>query len=147
MPIYLDWLDEPNEQDRIDLDKLYLDAPEQWQQDNGQPLNAHWAAAHVNPQTKLAMGRFNDRVVAAVWLIQQSETSSQSYQFTLDKLCVRKITRQRGVAKQLIVRLCQWAKVQECSLYIEDADERLAGLYELGFVQYESGWRFQGNLG
>ena len=142
MPIYLDWLDGPKEQDLIDLDKLYLDAPEQWQQDNGEPLNCQWALKGVSDECRLALGRFNDRVVAAVWLIKQSDTSPQSYQFKLDRLCVRKITRQRGVAKQLIVRLCQWAKEKGHSLYVDDADKRLSGLYELGFVQYEQGWRY-----
>lgn len=142
MPIYLDWLDQPSEQDITDLDKLYNDAPTDWQTEIGQPLNAHWALNCLSQDCKLAMGRFNDKVVCAAWLIKQSEGSSQTYLYEIDKLCVRSITRKRGVAKQLMVRLCQWTKEQACDLYVKDPNDDLSGLYELGFVQYEQGWRY-----
>jgi len=146
LPIYLDWLEQPKEQDLVDLDKLFDDAPDDWLTDEGQHVNAHWALQQIASNKKLALGRFNDRVVSAVWLVKQSEDASQPYQYEIDKLCVRKITRQRGVAKQLLVRLCQWANQQGCDLYVADADNRLAGLYELGFVQHAQGWRYSARV-
>ncbi|GAA6134598.1 acetyl-CoA sensor PanZ family protein [Oceaniserpentilla sp. 4NH20-0058] len=142
MPIYLDWLAQPSEQDIIDLDKLYHDAPKGWQDEIGQPLNAQWALNCLSQDCKLAMGRFNDKVVCAAWLIKQPEGSAHTYLYRVDKLCVRSITRERGVAKQLMVRLCQWAKENAYDLYVKDPDNGLSGLYELGFVQYEQGWRY-----
>lgn len=142
MPIYLDWLETPNEQDLIDLNKLYEDAPQDWLTQDGQRLNGEWAKQQISKHKKLALGRFNDRVVSAAWLIQQSESSSQTYLYKVDRLCVRAITRKRGVAKQLMVRLCQWAKEVGCDLYVADEKQSLSGLYELGFVQYDQGWRY-----
>jgi len=142
LPIYLDWLEQPNEQDLVDLDKLFADAPDDWESDNGEPLNARWALNRLSKERKLALGQFNDRIVASAWLTKQSEGPSQPYLFKVDKLCVRAITRKRGVAKQLMVRLCQWADQQQHHLLVDDQADNLSGLYELGFVQHGKGWLY-----
>ena len=141
MPISLQWLDQPSDQDKIDLEKLYNDAPKDWLSESSDK-SAQWAQTQVNKGHKVALGRFNDRILCGAVLMAQSESGAHAYQFQVDKLCVRKITRQRGVAKQLLVRLCQWANDCAAALYIEDVDGGLAGLYELGFVQYQQGWRY-----
>lgn len=140
LPIYLEWLEQPSDQDCLDLEKLYGDSPESWQPASG----LKWALEQVSEGKKIALGRFNDRIVCAAHLhpSEQSEGASFAYQLQIEKLCVRTITRERGVAKQLLVRLCQWANGEEAGLYIEDNEGRLSGLYELGFVQYLQGWRY-----
>ena len=141
MPVYLKWLDSPSEQDRVDLNKLYADAPKDWL-DGEATVAADWALANVAAGQRMALGYFNDRIVCAACLVQQSKSSSGAYSYEVKQLCVRSITRNRGVAKQLLVRLCQWAVESQCSLYIEDEAAELSGLYELGFVQYLQGWRY-----
>jgi GNAT superfamily N-acetyltransferase len=142
LPVYLQWLDEPNEQDQTDLDKLYADAPANWFEQN-QPANgADWAQQKAKQGERIALGYFNDHIVCAACLVEQSGISDQAYMYTVQQLCVRDVTRRRGVAKQLLVRLCQWANKSQSSLYIKDEESQLSGLYELGFVQYLQGWRY-----
>lgn len=142
LPVYLQWLDEPNDQDCTDLDKLYADAPTDWFE-SAQPLKgSDWALERVKQGERLALGYFNDHIVCAASLIEQSDSPQHAYMYEIDQLCVRKVTRKRGVAKQLLVRLCQWAKENQSALYIKDEQERLSGLYELGFVQFRQGWRY-----
>ena len=142
MPIYLQWLDEPSEQDSTDLDKLYADAPAQWLSDVGQINGAGWVLEKRKRGELVALGRFNDRIVCGACLVLQPDSQPLSYLYEVKQLCVRRITRERGVAKQLLVRLCQWANETQASLYIKDDAEALASLYELGFVQYLQGWRY-----
>lgn len=142
LPVYLKWLDSPSEQDCVDLNKLYADAPADWLQGSDKENAVDWALAKVSAGEQLALGCFNDRIVCGAWLVQQSESGSATYDYQVKQVCVRAITRNRGVAKQLLVRLCQWATGDKSSLYIEDETGELSGLYELGFVQYLQGWRF-----
>lgn len=145
LPVYLQWLEQPDDQDRIDLDKLYADAPVQWLEQDNQEKGSQWAMEKIRQGEQLALGRFNDRIVCAACLVIQPEHGSLANMYKIDKLCVRAITRERGVARQLLVRLCQWADETGSALYIEEqksAENGLARLYELGFVQYLQGWRY-----
>lgn len=142
MPIYLQWLDEPSEQDRTDLDKLYADAPVQWLSEAGHTKGAGWAITKQKQGELVALGRFNDRIVCGACLAWQADSASLSHLYEVKQLCVRAITRERGVAKQLLVRLCQWANETQASLYVRDDTGDLTCLYELGFVQYLQGWRY-----
>lgn len=142
MPIHLQWLDEPNQQDCIDLDKLYADAPESWAVNSVCDSGSEWALGQLGLGALVALGRFNDRIVCAACVIRQSEVSTQPYLYDVKQVCVRSITRERGVAKQLLVRLCQWADDTTSSLFITDEAGKLASLYELGFTQYLTGWRY-----
>lgn len=139
LPVHLEWLGPLSNQDVIDLDKLYGDAPESW--GVAGTSGADWALARVACGDEVALGRFNDRILCAA-LLKQSEEAGVAYDYEISQLCVRKITRDRGVAKQLLVRIVQWAKAQHKSLYISGDNSRLNGLYELGFTQYMQGWRF-----
>lgn len=140
LPVNLEWLGQPSKQDIIDLDKLYGDAPQSWISDAS--LGSNWALEKTQQGNQVALGRFNDRIVCAAILVGQSEISDSTYDYQIDQICVREVTRERGVAKQLMVRIVQWAKAHEKSLYIEGDDPRLNGLYELGFTQYLQGWRY-----
>lgn len=93
MPVYVEKPTLPSPQDRLDLAKIYADAPS-W-------LIAPHAsadeliAAGLEHGTLIA-GRFNDRLLGAALLEKGEE------RWLLSHLCVRKITRRRGVAQRLI---------------------------------------------
>lgn len=100
MPVIVEAVTQPSAQDRLDLEKIYADAP------------AWLLTPHANAQTlidaglaggRLIAGRFNDRLLGAAWL----EPGSDGWR--LSHLCVRKITRGRGVAARLVAAARQQA--------------------------------------
>ena len=93
MPVIVEAVTQPSAQDRLDLEKIYADAP------------AWLLTPHADAQAlidaglaggRLIAGRFNDRLLGAAWL----EPGSDGWR--LSHLCVRKITRGRGVAARLV---------------------------------------------
>ncbi|QGZ28921.1 aspartate 1-decarboxylase autocleavage activator PanM [Stutzerimonas stutzeri] len=93
MPVLVETVTEPSQQDRIDLAKIFADAPV-W-------LLAPYANAATLIEAALAdrsliAGRFNDRLLGAAILRRGAA------HWQLSHLCVRKITRGRGVGKRLI---------------------------------------------
>lgn len=93
MPVYVEYVRQPSAQDRSDLAKIYADAPT-W-------LLAPHASAEALIEAGMAAGtliagRFNDRLLGAALL--QPGTDGWS----LSHLCVRQITRQRGVGRRLL---------------------------------------------
>lgn len=93
MPVYVESVTQPSSQDRSDLAKIYADAPE-W-------LLAPYADATALIAAGLAdgclvAGRFNDRLLGAALLKRGAET------WQLSHLCVRKVTRKRGVGKRIL---------------------------------------------
>lgn len=93
MPVYLEHVQQASEQDLIDLQKLYADYPVDFSFD---ALQQHLQAT---PGTRLFAGRFNDRLLGAVALTEDGDTA------LLDHLCVRKLTRQRTVGRELLRNL------------------------------------------
>ncbi|MCY1424033.1 PanD regulatory factor [compost metagenome] len=93
MPVVVEILTEPTQQDLVDLQKIYHDAP-QWlfaPYPDGQGL----IDACLGDATLVA-ARFNDRLLGAARLQRQDSVSHISH------LCVRKVTRRRGVGERLI---------------------------------------------
>ncbi|MGF6284508.1 acetyl-CoA sensor PanZ family protein [Pseudomonas silensiensis] len=93
MPIIVEPLNEATYQDQLDLQKIYRDAPD-W-------LFAPFAADFQLIEAclldgSLIAGRFNDRLLGAARLQRHSDV------WHLSQLCVRKITRRRGVAERLV---------------------------------------------
>ena len=93
MPVFVETLTEPSPQDLIDLAKIFADAPT-W-------LLASHADATELVQAALAegslvAGRFNDRLLGAALLRRNTP------HWQLSHLCVRKITRKRGVGRRII---------------------------------------------
>ena len=93
MPVYVETLTDPSTQDRIDLAKIYADAPA-W-------LLVPHADAEALIDSSLAdgsliAGRFNDRLLGAAQLRRSAD------HWQLSHLCVRKVTRRRGVGKRLL---------------------------------------------
>ena len=141
LPVHLEWIEAPSEQDWIDLNKLYKDAPASWC-DGGSALPAQSYLTKKQLQGyKIAAGRFNDRLIVAAALKVNSEKVNAYF---IEDLCVRALTRERGVAKQLMVRICQWSDEQKCSLWVEDEAAKLRVLMEFGFVHDQGKWHRQG---
>lgn len=93
MPVHVEMLTAPSPQDRLDLAKIYADAP-------GWLLAPHadagrLIAAGLENGTLIA-GRFNDRLLGAALLERNDD------RWRLSHLCVRRITRGRGVARRLL---------------------------------------------
>lgn len=93
MPVVVEAVVTPSPQDEADLTKIYADAPA-W-------LLPPYASASALIEAGLAngcliAGRFNDRLLGAAWLTRH-ETGWQ-----LSHLCVRRLTRGRGVAARLV---------------------------------------------
>ena len=93
MPVHVVAIDTPSAQDLIDLGKIYADAPD-W-------LLAPYASAEALieaglSQRTLIAGRFNDRLLGAAILHRDEHA------WRLSHLCVRKITRRRGVGKRIL---------------------------------------------
>jgi len=107
MPVVVQHLTQPSDQDRQDLLKIYADAPD-W-------LLAPFAdAAELVEQGlaegRLFAGRFNDRLLGAAWIEREGAT------WRLSRLCVRQITRRRGVARRLLEEAQRLAVLQGAGL-------------------------------
>ncbi len=93
MPVYVESVTQPSPQDLTDLAKIYADAPD-W-------LLAPYSSADTLIAAALAdgsliAGRFNDRLLGAA-LLQRGDDA-----WRLSHLCVRKLTRKRGVGRRLL---------------------------------------------
>ena len=93
MPIVVQALHDASYQDQQDLQKIYRDAP-QW-------LFAPYSGDAQLIENSLAdgsliAGRFNDRLLGAARLTRHDRI------WYLSHLCVRKVTRRRGVAERLV---------------------------------------------
>jgi GNAT superfamily N-acetyltransferase len=107
MPIVVEPVHCATYQDQEDLQKIYRDAPN-W-------LLTPFTEAHSLIEAGLSEGsllaaRFNDRLLGAARL-QRNETI-----WHLSQLCVRKLTRRRGVAERLLVEAQKMALEAGCEL-------------------------------
>ncbi|EXF91296.1 acetyltransferase [Pseudomonas fluorescens HK44] len=110
MPIVVESLNEPSYQDQQDLQKIYHDAP-------------RWLIAPFNDELQLIehslrdgsliAGRFNDRLLGAARLHRQQDI------WHLSQLCVRKITRRRGVAERLVCEAQKMAELAGAKLHLQ----------------------------
>ncbi len=116
MPVFVEAVATPSAQDRTDLAKIYADAPD-W-------LLAPYADAaslieHGLASGTLIAGRFNDRLLGAALLVR-GETVWQ-----LSHLCVRKVTRRRGVAQRLVDEARRLARDAGCVLHLAAPNNHL----------------------
>ena len=93
MPVYFESAAQPSAQDLADLEKIYADAPA-W-------LIAPFADAatlieHGLQTNTLVTGRFNSRLLGAALLEKHAD------RWLLSHLCVRELTRNRGVARRIL---------------------------------------------
>lgn len=93
MPVYVESVIQPSPQDLTDLAKIYADAPE-WLL--APHANAEALIESAFAEGSLIAGRFNDRLLGAA-LLQRNDST-----WRLSHLCVRKVTRKRGVGRRLL---------------------------------------------
>ena len=93
MPVYFENAAQPSAQDLADLEKIYADAPN-WL------LTPYADAAallqHGLASDTLVVGRFNSRLLGAALLEKHVD------RWLLSHLCVRELTRNRGVAHRIL---------------------------------------------
>mgnify|MGYP000559475909 CR=1 FL=1 len=140
MPVHIEWIESPSEQDWSDLEKLYKDAPSDWFDGTCEPTAQDYIAVKKQQDFKVVAGRFNDRLIVAATLKAQQGQNS----YLLEELCVRSATRKRGVARQMLVRLCQWSSENKCILLVNDETAQFKTLLEYGFVHAQGIWKRQG---
>jgi ribosomal protein S18 acetylase RimI-like enzyme len=109
MPIIVESINEATSQDQQDLPKIYHDAP-QW-------LFVPFAGEadlieSCLREGSLIAGRFNDRLLAAARLQRHEDV------WHLSQLCVRKITRRRGVAERLVREAQKMAEQSGATLHL-----------------------------
>jgi hypothetical protein len=127
MPVSLEIINRPDASDLADLEKIYADYPLP-------PVTSfsHWLDAQREAGAMLIAGRFNGRLLGALWLGSDGR---------IEHLCVRALTRRRGTARQLLQLLQSHAsQLQVGRLYVADAEQLAALWQQLGFVPEGSGW-------
>ncbi|MBL4826238.1 MAG: acetyl-CoA sensor PanZ family protein [Spongiibacteraceae bacterium] len=126
MPVILEKMTKPSAQDSLDLIKIYQNDTERTIDECPEWINKQMAIGK-----HLFAGRFNGRLVACIWV-----TPSPKW-WQLESLCVRDITRRRGVARQLLTLLTREALAKGVSLAIQNSPgcEIIQPLFqELGFT-------------
>ncbi|MDF3936253.1 acetyl-CoA sensor PanZ family protein [Pseudomonas citronellolis] len=113
MPVTVERPAQLSAQDRQDLAKLYAEAPA-W-------LLAPFADGDALVDAALAAGtlytgRFNDRLLGAAWLQRDADA------WRLSRLCVRRVTRGRGVARRLLEEAQRQAVLAGCPLRLQAPD-------------------------
>lgn len=138
MPVHMEWIESPSEQDWVDLNKLYKEAPAHWFDQPGSATTGD-AKTYIDAKTRasyqLLAGRFNDRLISAAALKPSGKNS-----FEIEDLCVRQVTQERGVAKQLLVRICQWADESQNVLKVRDEADEYGILAQFGFMRQNEYW-------
>jgi ribosomal protein S18 acetylase RimI-like enzyme len=109
MPIVVQALNDANYQDQQDLQKIYRDAP--------QGLFTPYSGDTQLIESSLAdgsliAGRFNDRLLGAARLTRHDTV------WYLSHLCVRKVTRRRGVAERLVNQAQKMASQAGAQLHL-----------------------------
>lgn len=107
MPVYFENATQPSAQDLADLNKIYADAPN-WL--IAPFVDSTALIAHGLQHSTLVTGRFNSRLLGAALLDKQAD------RWLLSHLCVRELTRNRGVARRI---------VQEAIRLADEAGQRL----------------------
>ncbi|PCF94048.1 acetyl-CoA sensor PanZ family protein [Vreelandella nigrificans] len=132
MPVTMQYVDqarwEAEEQVRIDLVRIYEDAP---QERIPTPTVMPFIQQHLNQQHFFACAHFNDRLLGAVAVQEANDRA-----WWLSELCVRKTTRRRGVGTRLMALLGEQAKQDGRVLRIATAKLPLADQVLLSKLGY-----------
>lgn len=118
MPVHLEHISQPTEQDWIDLGKIYSDAPQEWLS-NADDIKASLQELLDNDIWFIA-GRFNSRLLGAL------QAQKDGNNIILRHFCVRKITVNRGVAHQMLHHMSKWADENGYTLIVEDLPDELS---------------------
>ncbi|WP_137819404.1 acetyl-CoA sensor PanZ family protein [Pseudomonas sp. 2FG] len=116
MPVFVEVVSAPSAQDRSDLAKIYADAPA-WLLTPYR--DAERLLESAIEQGTLIAGRFNDRLLGAA-LLERGESH-----WRLSHLCVRKLTRRRGVGRRLLDEARRLAHEAGKPLHLAAAQDQL----------------------
>ena len=116
MPVLVEEISEPSSQDLSDLHKIYQDAPDWLIAPDGS--REELIARGIAEQRFLA-GRFNDRLLVAALLEKRHDG------WRLSHLCVRQVTRKRGVARRLLDEAQRLAREAGCPLLLAAPNDHL----------------------
>ena len=134
MPIIVEQITEPNEQDLIDLIKVYRDFPDFSSKDEADIKQ--WLTEQLSaPEQRLYGARFNDRLLGAACL-HISPTRKTDSPLNIHSFCVRDVTRRRGVGSKLLLDLKTFASTEgfQLTIQVPDMHNSLIGpLAKLGF--------------
>ncbi len=114
MPILLEVLPaQPTASDLNDLQKIYQDAPDGLLPESCDinDITALLTTLRPDANTQLYGARFNDRLLGAVVIKETTHALTSNY------LCVRKVTRNRGVGRRIMNVLHQLAEEQNRALH------------------------------
>ncbi|MBE0463182.1 MAG: acetyl-CoA sensor PanZ family protein [Halomonadaceae bacterium] len=140
MPVTLEHVDlarwDADEQVRLDLIRIYEDAPKE--RVPAQDV-LPFIEQHLNAHHFFACAHFNDHLLGAA-AIQEGPDRA----WWLSELCVRKITRRRGVGSRLMALLGEQAKQEERKLRIETTHLPLADQVLLSKLGYRPGTNAEG---
>ena len=128
MPVILELIHQPDAADLADLEKIYADYPLP-------PVAtlADWLFDQREHGKTLIAGRFNGRLLGALWLNQNTGR--------IEHLCVRANTRRRGTARQLLQLLQQKSKQFQIESLRAADSKQLSPLWEqLGFKRDAAEW-------
>ncbi|UZE06634.1 aspartate 1-decarboxylase autocleavage activator PanM [Pseudomonas corrugata] len=107
MPIVVEHLIEATGQDRQDLHKIYLDAPPWLLEPFSDATQLVQDYLH---DSSLIAARFNDRLLGAARLQRHRNV------WHLSQMCVRSVTRRRGVAERLVSEAQRMARREGAEL-------------------------------
>lgn len=131
MPVHLEHISQPTEQDWIDLEKIYTDAPQEWLS-NSSDIKSSLQALLDNDYWLIA-GRFNSRLLGAM------QATKDGSNITLSHFCVRNVTINRGVAHQMLHHISKWADENGYNLIAKDVPANLfKSLIKRNFIQKEN---------
>lgn len=136
MPIKVESVTNPTEQDWIDLQKIYLDLPHKAESATDMSGFQAEIKARFDNGEALFAARFNDRLIASCWIIQVSESEPRQ----ISNFCVRKVTRRRGVGQQFLQFLLKQLSDSELTIDTKPSQQE-SGLHHLlsniGFTALE----------
>jgi GNAT superfamily N-acetyltransferase len=118
MPVHLEHITQPTEQDWIDLGKIYSEVPQEWLID-ASDIKASLQQL-LDQEVWFIAGRFNARLLGAMQAEKDGNNISLRY------FSVRKITVNRGVAHQMLHHMSTWADQNGFTLIAKDVPAALA---------------------
>ncbi|GHE22125.1 acetyl-CoA sensor PanZ family protein [Halomonas urumqiensis] len=143
MPVTLHSVDraswEADAQARLDLTRIYADAPAERL---AMPVD-DFISQHLAADCTFQCARFNDRLLGAVAVREDHEA------WWLSHLCVRKPTRRRGVGSRLLALVGEEAAARRLLLRVTASQLPMADqvlLSRLGYRMTQTGDYFELNL-
>ncbi|MGY0218399.1 acetyl-CoA sensor PanZ family protein [Endozoicomonadaceae bacterium StTr2] len=120
MPVTMEEVSKPQGQDSEDLVKIYRDAPD-WMLGSPEETDREDAVRRMLDITtstrRIFAARFNDRLLGALMIDVQDDGS-----WLLHSLCVRKMTRERGVGSRLLKLVAAKAEADTVDLRFRPMD-------------------------